>query len=78
MNWGEAMRLFGRLRALARPAPLSRSAGEESGARAATGSRCPLCGRSFEPDEAAACAVCPLLRRCGLVMCPNCGYEFAP
>ncbi len=40
--------------------------------------RCPLCGRTFHPGEAAQCGGCPLAARCGLVMCPNCSYEFAP
>jgi transcription elongation factor Elf1 len=39
--------------------------------------RCPLCGKPFRADDAAACAACALAKRCGLVMCPNCGYEFA-
>lgn len=37
--------------------------------------RCPLCGQTFSAEEARACAVCPLLRRCGLVMCPHCSHE---
>lgn len=40
--------------------------------------RCPLCGHSFQAGEAAACSTCGLGARCGLVMCPNCSYEFAP
>jgi len=39
--------------------------------------RCPLCGKPFRAEDAAACAACALAKRCGLVMCPNCGYEFA-
>ncbi len=39
--------------------------------------RCPLCGKSFHAGEAAQCGGCPLAARCGLVMCPNCSYEFA-
>ena len=40
--------------------------------------RCPLCGKRFSAEDAAQCATCALAKRCGLVMCPNCGYEFAP
>ncbi len=40
--------------------------------------RCPLCGREFTQAEAAACPTCPIAERCGLVMCPSCGYEFPP
>jgi transcription elongation factor Elf1 len=40
--------------------------------------RCPLCGKQFSAEDAAQCAMCALARRCGLVMCPNCLYEFAP
>lgn len=39
--------------------------------------RCPLCGKEFHADEALRCAACALARKCGLVMCPNCSYEFA-
>ena len=39
--------------------------------------RCPLCGKRFSAEDAARCATCALAKRCGLVMCPNCGYEFA-
>jgi hypothetical protein len=40
--------------------------------------RCPLCGKEFAAGEEAECAPCALAKRCGLVMCPNCSYEFAP
>ena len=39
--------------------------------------RCPLCGKRFRAEDAAQCAACALAKRCGWVMCPNCGYEFA-
>jgi len=39
--------------------------------------RCPLCGKQFRAEDAAQCAKCALAKRCGLVMCPNCSYEFA-
>lgn len=38
--------------------------------------KCPLCGAEFtREDGVAACAGCPLARRCALVRCPRCGYE---
>ncbi|BAS26594.1 hypothetical protein LIP_0737 [Limnochorda pilosa] len=41
--------------------------------------QCSICGLRFDPDqEVSACQVCPLgglIRRCGLVRCPNCGFE---
>ena len=39
--------------------------------------QCPLCGTRFQKGEALACTSCELAARCGLVMCPNCSYEFA-
>ena len=38
--------------------------------------RCPLCGKEFHAGEAMQCSACALAVRCGLVMCPNCTYEF--
>jgi hypothetical protein len=41
--------------------------------------RCSLCGLVFRWDPevgASACGRCPLGRGCGMVMCPNCGFEF--
>ena len=38
---------------------------------------CPLCGKTFSAGEAMPCASCGLAKKCGLVMCPNCHYEFA-
>ncbi len=38
--------------------------------------RCPLCGKRFHTGDAMPCAACALAARCGLVMCPNCSYEF--
>ncbi len=40
--------------------------------------QCPLCGKKFQRGEAVACSSCLLAAKCGLVMCPNCSYEFAP
>ncbi len=38
--------------------------------------KCPLCGLSFkEVDSVAACRGCPISKPCGLIKCPNCGYE---
>ncbi|MBI5300657.1 MAG: hypothetical protein HY868_00855 [Chloroflexi bacterium] len=39
--------------------------------------RCPLCGKQFTASEAAQCPTCALAKKCGLVMCPRCHYEFA-
>lgn len=39
---------------------------------------CPLCGLSFDVQDAAnACQGCPLASGCHLVRCPCCGYEWA-
>ena len=39
--------------------------------------RCALCGYRFQPSaETMSCAGCPINRRCRLISCPNCGYEF--
>lgn len=39
---------------------------------------CPLCGHSFKKQESKnGCEGCPLNKNnCGLIRCPNCGYEF--
>ena len=38
--------------------------------------KCSLCGTEFEPGKAApACRSCALGAKCGLVRCPNCGFE---
>ena len=38
--------------------------------------KCSLCGFEFkEEDGQAACKGCTLSRSCGLIKCPNCGYE---
>jgi Fe2+ transport system protein FeoA len=37
---------------------------------------CALCGFEFEKLGASCAASCMLARYCGLVRCPNCGYEF--
>jgi predicted Zn-ribbon and HTH transcriptional regulator len=39
--------------------------------------RCQLCGFEFEEGQAAGgCAACSLRGGCGLIRCPNCGYEW--
>ncbi|MCJ7610531.1 hypothetical protein MUP00_12860 [Candidatus Bathyarchaeota archaeon] len=37
---------------------------------------CPVCGNHFTGSEAEACQACPYARKCKLVMCPRCSYEF--
>ena len=38
--------------------------------------KCPLCGYVFNEEKAASgCAGCSIKKGCGLVKCPNCGYE---
>ncbi len=40
--------------------------------------KCPLCGNNFDEEQAkGGCAGCGV-KGCGLVRCPNCGYEFPP
>ncbi len=37
---------------------------------------CGFCGSEFREDRSqATCQACPLSTACGLVRCPNCGYE---
>ncbi|HEY9205243.1 MAG TPA: hypothetical protein VIO58_04925 [Candidatus Methanoperedens sp.] len=38
--------------------------------------QCPLCGARFDPGDNMGCMACPRFMKCGLVLCPNCGYEF--
>ncbi len=38
--------------------------------------KCPLCGNEFDESIAkGGCASCNI-KDCGLIRCPNCGYEF--
>lgn len=38
--------------------------------------KCPLCGKIFAKEESGeACSACGK-KGCGLIKCPNCGYEF--
>lgn len=40
--------------------------------------KCPLCGNIFNEEKAkGGCFGCKI-KDCGLVRCPNCGYEFPP
>ncbi len=40
--------------------------------------KCTLCGHRFDQEAAGrACASCPMSGGCGLVKCPNCGFELA-
>jgi len=36
---------------------------------------CPMCGLAYDPANQIVCQGCPLQRNCGLVRCPNCGFE---
>jgi rubredoxin len=39
--------------------------------------KCTLCGFEFDEKNAkAGCADCLMMKNCGLIKCPNCGYEF--
>jgi hypothetical protein len=41
--------------------------------------KCGFCGKEFEQAEATtSCGACPLVRNCGLIRCPHCGYEMPP
>lgn len=40
--------------------------------------QCPLCGCKFDLKEATkACETCPFSKKCNLIMCPKCHYEFS-
>jgi hypothetical protein len=39
--------------------------------------QCGLCGHRFLPTaDTMSCASCPFQRRCAVICCPHCGYEF--
>jgi len=41
--------------------------------------KCSLCGFEFSEGEARrGCSGCASLGGCGLIRCPNCGYEWPP
>ena len=41
--------------------------------------KCSLCGFDFnEENVKSSCSACPLSKGCGLIRCPNCGFEMAP
>ncbi|MHA1237656.1 MAG: hypothetical protein ACTSSJ_00180 [Candidatus Odinarchaeia archaeon] len=37
--------------------------------------QCPLCGYKFKKTSE-ICLICPLVKKCDFIMCPNCYYEF--
>lgn len=39
--------------------------------------RCPLCGFEFEPTAMSCHASCAFNDSCGIICCPNCGYQIA-
>ncbi|MCL4560768.1 MAG: hypothetical protein M1281_09155 [Chloroflexi bacterium] len=40
---------------------------------------CDFCGYDFDPGCAEqSCQGCPLVKTCGKVICPRCGYEMLP
>ena len=41
--------------------------------------KCSLCGMEFnEKDAQEGCGGCGLIKTCGLIKCPNCGFETTP
>jgi hypothetical protein len=40
--------------------------------------KCGVCGQVFGGAGREVCAGCPLHRKCRLLRCPNCGFEFPP
>lgn len=41
--------------------------------------KCALCGCEFDESRSDhACKGCPMTRGCGLIRCPNCGFETTP
>jgi hypothetical protein len=60
-----------RLRELEETSFLTRSGADG----AATVFDCPLCACKFTHGEL-TCVSCPLGAGCGIVKCPNCGYQF--
>lgn len=37
--------------------------------------QCPLCGFEFEPESMACHSSCAFNDSCGIICCPNCGYQ---
>ena len=38
--------------------------------------KCTLCGYEFDKNESvSSCAGCLMSKGCGMMRCPNCGYE---
>lgn len=41
--------------------------------------KCSLCGMEYDEEKASkSCAGCIMAKKCGLVKCPNCGFETPP
>lgn len=39
--------------------------------------KCNLCGYKFDEKESLqVCRGCPFIKKCALIKCPNCGYEW--
>ena len=40
--------------------------------------KCPLCGFEFSRNEMkeGTCAKCPFHKKCSLICCPHCNYQF--
>ncbi|MBS1272107.1 MAG: hypothetical protein MAGBODY4_01245 [Candidatus Marinimicrobia bacterium] len=39
---------------------------------------CPYCGYDFDTTHEFCNSSCPLSKHCGMIMCPNCRYEYVP
>ena len=37
---------------------------------------CPLCGGPVSTDGDSCPSGCPMAKKCKMICCPNCGYEF--
>jgi uncharacterized Zn finger protein (UPF0148 family) len=41
--------------------------------------RCNFCGFEFDVAcTSSGCSACPLVKNCGKIVCPRCGYEMLP
>ncbi|HEX9012250.1 MAG TPA: hypothetical protein VF813_01995 [Anaerolineaceae bacterium] len=41
--------------------------------------RCDFCGFEFDTGcTSEGCSGCPLVKNCGKIVCPRCGYEMLP
>jgi len=57
-------------------AAVTSTATSTSTATATATATCPLCGQEFRLDAMGCHDGCPLARRCAVLCCPHCGYEF--